>query len=229
MNTSKTDWPSSLTDDELDELDRYLRAHVQQGDDRMLLDGVHGLLSALAVGPLQVLPDEWLPEVLHEPFANEREGNRVLELLAKLNDSISAELDVDAYEPILGEIDTEHGPQLSAAGWCEGFSRGIDLRAALWEGRLADDPQLMELLGPVMALAVDDGVLSADAEFEKLSDEEYDECLSQVPAVLDAVGQYWQAKPATEAELEAMVQRHTAPDTGNDGTPPRHRSGHWVH
>jgi len=229
MNTGKTDWPSSLTDDELDELDRYLRAHVREGDDRLLLDGVHGLLSALAVGPLQVLPDEWLPEVLHEPFANEREGNRVLELLAKLNDSISAELDVDAYEPILGEIDTETGPQLSAAGWCEGFSRGIDLRAALWEGRLADDPQLMELLGPVMALAVDDGVLSADAEFEKLSDDEYDECLSQVPAVLDAVGQYWQAKPATEAEVEAMVQRHTAPETDHDGTPPRHRSGHWVH
>ncbi|HEX8776945.1 MAG TPA: UPF0149 family protein, partial [Rhodanobacter sp.] len=79
MNTSKTDWPSSLTDDELDELDRYLRAHVREGDDRLLLDGVHGLLSALAVGPLQVLPDEWLPEVLHEPFADEREGNRVLE------------------------------------------------------------------------------------------------------------------------------------------------------
>src|SRR6185503_962008 len=167
MNTSKTDWPSSLTDDELDELDRYLRAHVQEGDDRLLLDGVHGLLSALAVVPLPVLPDEWLPEVLHEPFANEREGNRVLELLAKLNDSISAELDVDAYEPILGEIDTETGPQLSAAGWCEGFSRGIDLRAALWENRLAEDPQLMELLGPVMALAVDEGVLSADTGFER--------------------------------------------------------------
>ncbi|MEW9571669.1 YecA family protein [Rhodanobacter sp. Si-c] len=228
MNTSKTDWPSSLTDHELDELDRYLRAHTNGEDGRLLLDGVHGLLSALAVGPLQVLPDEWLPEVLHEPFADEAEGNRVLELLAKLNDSISAELDVDAYEPILGEIDTETGPALSAAGWCEGFSRGIDLRAALWEGRLADDPQLMELLGPVMALAVDDGVLSADAEFEKLSDEEYDECLSQVPAVLDAVGQYWQARPVTEAELEAMVQRHAEPE-GGDSAPPRHRSGHWVH
>lgn len=229
MNTSKTDWPSSLTDNELDELDRYLRAHTSGEDGRLLLDGVHGLLSALAVGPLQVLPDEWLPEVLHEPFADEAEGNRVLALLAKLNDSISAELDVDAYEPVLGEIDTDTGPQLSAAGWCEGFSRGIDLRAVLWESRLADDPQLMELLGPVMALAVDDGVLSAEAEFEKLSDEEYDECLSQVPAVLDAVGQYWQAKPVTEAELEAMVQRHTEPETHGDNAPPRHRSGHWVH
>ena len=51
---------------------------------------------------------------------------------------------------------------------------------------------------------------------------------AQVPAVLGAVNQYWQAKPATEAEVEAMV-RQQQPDTGDDGNPPRQRSGHWVH
>lgn len=225
MNTTPDDWPSSLDDDELDELDRYLRTQAQEG--HLLLDGVHGLLSALAVGPLEVLPEEWLSEVLHEPFADEAEGNRVLELLAKLNDSISAELDVDAYEPILGEVETETGPVLTAAGWCEGFSRGIDLRAGLWESRLAEDPQLMELLGPVMALAVDEGVLSAEAEFEKLSDEEYDQCLAQVAPVLGAVSQYWQEHPVTEAELDALT--HAAPVENEEPTPPRQRSGHWVH
>jgi uncharacterized protein len=86
----------------------------------------------------------------------------------------------------------------------------------------------MELLGPVMALAVDEGILSADTEFEKLSDDEYDECLSQVPAVLGAVNQYWQAKPATEAEVQAMVQSVPEPED-DDNAPPRQRSGHWVH
>jgi uncharacterized protein len=225
MNTPKSDWPSSLDDNELDELDHYLRAHTGEGDLR--LDGVHGLLSARAVGPAQVLPEDWLPEVLHEPFADEAEGNRVLALLAKLNDSIGAELDVDAYEPILGEVDTDAGPALSAAGWCEGFSRGIDLRAGRWEKRLADDPQLMELLGPVMALAVDEGILHADAEFEKLSDEEYDECLAQVPAVLGAVNHYWHEHPVSEAELEAAVRVADEGDSHNP--PPRQRSGQWVH
>jgi uncharacterized protein len=223
MNSPPTEWPSSLTDEELDELDRYLRSHADEG--RLLLDGVHGMLSALAVGPLDVLPDEWLPEVLHDPFVDEAEGNRVLELLAKLNDSIRVELDVDAYEPILGEVDDETGPALSAAGWCEGFSRGIDLRAGLWEKRLAEDPHLMELLGPVMALAVDEGILSAEAEFEKLTEEEYDECLAQVAPVLGAVDQYWREHPTTEAELDALAQA-PAP---TPGTPPRQRSGHWVH
>jgi uncharacterized protein len=224
-STTNADWPSSLDDSELDELDNYLRAHAQDG--HLLLDGVHGLLSAIAVGPMQVLPEEWLPEVLHEPFADENEGNRVLALLAKLNDSISAELDVDAYEPILGEVETESGPALSAAGWCEGFSRGIDLRAGLWEKRLADDPSLMEMLGPVMALAVDEGILSAEAEFEKLSDEEYDECLAQLPAVLAIVNHYWDEHPATEAEIDAAT--HDNQTKQEQTPPPRHRSGHWVH
>ncbi len=119
---------------------------------------------------------------------------------------------------------------LSAAGWCEGFSRGIDLRAGLWENRLADDPQLMELLGPVMALAVDEGILNADAEFEKLSDDEYDECLSQVPAVLSAVNQYWQehARHRGRTGSDGAAAR---PDENDEpqATPPRQRSGHWVH
>jgi uncharacterized protein len=223
LNTPKSEWPSSLDDKELEELDTYLRAHGGEGD--LMLDGVHGLLSAVAIGPLEVKPEEWLHEVLHDAFDDEDEGNRVLALLAKLNDSISAELDVDAYEPILGEVDTEEGPLLSAAGWCEGFSRGIDMRAQVWENRLAEDPTLMQLLGPIMALAVDEGVLQADTEFEKLTDEEYDECLGQLPGVLNAVGEYWRESPPTEAELQAL----TRPRTEGEEGPPRQRAGHWVH
>ena len=215
--TAKTEWPSSLDDNELDELDRYLRAHTGEGD--LLLDGVHGLLSALAVGPLLVLPDEWLHEVLHEPFVDEEEGNRVLALLAKLNDSISVELDVEAYEPILGEIELEDGnAALSAQGWCEGFSRGVDLRARLWETRLGADSQLTEVLGPIMALAVDEGIFATDAEFSPLSDEEYDECLSQLPASVGAVAQYWRELPPTPDEL-------SQPTSDSDASNPRRRRG----
>jgi len=223
LNTPKSEWPSSLDDAELEDLDKYLRAHGDDG--ALMLDGVHGLLSAIAIGPLEVKPEEWLHEILHDAFEDEDEGNRLLALLAKLNDSISAELDVDAYEPILGEIDTEDGSMLSAAGWCEGFSRGIDMRAQLWENRLATDPELMQLLGPIMALAVDEGVLQADAEFEKLTDEEYDECLGQLPDVLNAVGEYWRQNVPTEEELAAM----TRPRVDGEEGPPRQRSGHWVH
>ena len=86
------------------------------------------------------MPDEWLPEVLHAPFSDEEQGERILSLLAKLNDSIIGEIEAETYEPILGEVDLEGGGvALSAAGWCDGVSRAIDLRASAWESRLAEE------------------------------------------------------------------------------------------
>jgi uncharacterized protein len=214
-------WPASPDDTELEELDRFLRARA--GDDDLLLDGVHGLLTALAIGPAPPKPDEWLPEVLHAPFVDAGEAKRVLALLAQLNDAIAPELGTGAYEPILGEIDTrENQTTFSARGWCEGFSRGIDLRAPSWEIRLGHDTQLMELLGPIIALAIDDGVFESDADFAPLSDEEYDECIAQIPAAVGAIADYWQEHPITDEE-----HARTGADTLEH--PPRRRGGRSVH
>jgi uncharacterized protein len=216
-------WPASLDDTDLEELDQFLRAHA--GEDALLLDGVHGMLSAIAIGPEHATPDEWLPEVLHAPFVDEDEGKRILELLARLNESVELELETDSYEPILGEIELDDGDSaLSALGWCEGFSRGVDLRARLWEARLGADSQLTELLGPIMALAVEEGVFATDADFAPLSELEYDECLAQLPAAVAAVANYWHEQPPTAEELAGRAA--AAEDPAN---PRRRRGGRWVH
>jgi uncharacterized protein len=208
----------SPSDNELEELDRFLRAHA--GDEDMLLDGVHGFLTALAIGPVPAKPEEWLPEILHEPFADADEGERVLTLLARLNDAITPELETGSYEPILGELEVEDGPPaFTARGWCEGFSRGIDLRAPSWEGRLGQDSELMELLSPIIALAIDDGVFESDADFAPLGDEDYDECLAQIPNAVGAVAEYWRSHPLAADET---------PGEGG-ALPPRRRGGRWVH
>ena len=212
------DWMVSPSDSELEELDKFLRAHA--GDEDMLLDGVHGFLTALAIGPVPAKPEEWLPEILHEPFVDANEGERVLTLLARLNDAITPELETGSYEPILGELDVEEGPPaFTARGWCEGFSRGIDLRAPSWEGRRAQDSELMELLSPIIALAIDDGVFESDAEFAPLGDEDYDERLAQIPNAVGAVAEYWRSNPLGADET---------PREGG-GLPPRRRGGRWVH
>ena len=217
------DWEPTLADGELEELDQFLRAHA--GEDALLLDGVHGLLSAVNVGPEQAAPEEWLPEVLHDPFLDENEGRRILELLARLSESIGYELETKQYEPILGEIELDDGrTALSAQGWCEGFSRGVDLRARLWEARLGADSHLTELLSPIMALAVQEGVFQTDAEIEPLTETEYDECLAQLPASIEAVAHYWSELPPTSDELA----RRAEPADPATGTP-RKRGGHWVH
>src|SRR4029077_5425295 len=124
-------------------------------------------------------------------------------LLARLNDAISPELETGVYEPILGEIDADDGSTaFTARGSCEGFSRVMDLRAPVWEGRLGQDSKLMELLGPIIALAIDDGVFESDAEFAPLGDEDYDECLAQIPHAVGAIAEYWGENPPTRKEQE---------------------------
>lgn len=216
-------WPSVLDDADLETLDQFLRAHA--GEEDLLLDGVHGLLTAIGIGPQPAAPEEWLPEILHEPFADEAEGRRILALLARLNESVELELEADSYEPILGEVELEDGDTaLSAHGWCEGFSRGVDLRARVWESRLGADSRLTELLGPIMALAVEEGVFATDAEFAPLSEQEYDDCLSQLPHAVSAVAHYWRESPPTAEELAAATE-----PTAEGGGPRRRRGGRWVH
>lgn len=216
-------WPMALEDSELETLDQYLRAHA--GEDALLLDGVHGLLSAIGIGPDRPTPDEWLPEVLHDPFADPDEGKYILELLARLNESIDIELDSEVYEPILGEIELDDGDSaLSAQGWCEGFSRGVDLRARLWEARLAVDSQLTELLSPIMALAVEEGVFETDVEFAPLNEHEYDECLAHLPSAVWAVANYWRENPPTSDERASREQPGEIEQSMR-----RRRGGRWVH
>lgn len=218
--------PTSLDVAELEELDQYLRANA--GEDDLLLDGVHGLMTALAIGPLPPKPEEWLPEILHQPFRDEQEAQRILSLLAHLNDTIGPELETGSYEPILGELEPDpqnngSDVEYSARGWSEGFSRGIDLRAPAWETRLGQDMELMELLSPVIALAIDDGVFVSDAEFDSLSDEEYEECMARIPSAVVGVSRYWRHHPPTEEELQAALEAH------QEGPVPRRRGGRTLH
>jgi uncharacterized protein len=216
-----------IVDTELVVVDRYLRGHARDSDETMLLDGVHGMLTALAIGPDPALPEEWLPEVLHAPFEDPEQGAAVLGLLAKLNDSIPAELESEVYEPVLGEVAPEPAvnSDLSAAGWCEGFSRGIDLRASIWEARLAEDGELLEILSPIMALAVDEGVLAADMPIAKLDDDEYEACLAQIPDAVEAVAHYWRVRPPTERERTAGG----GASSSAFANAPARRGGRWVH
>ena len=216
-----------INDAELEVLDRYLRGHARDSDETLLLDGVHGMLTALAIGPDPALPEEWLPEILHAPFEDPEQGAAVLGLLAKLNDSIPAELESEVYEPVLGEVAPEQdvSSDLSAAGWCEGFSRGIDLRASIWEARLAEDGELLEMLSPIMALAVDEGVLAADVPIAKLDDNEYVACLAQIPDAVEAVAHYWRVRPPTERERTAGG----GASSSAFASAPARRGGRWVH
>ena len=53
---------TSLSDDELEELDRFLLSEATSGA-TMLLDMLDGYLTAIVIGPTTILPSRWLPGV----------------------------------------------------------------------------------------------------------------------------------------------------------------------
>lgn len=189
---------------ELDELLAQLK-----NEDALHLDGAHGLLSALAVSPEAINPDEWLPLVLGQ--SPEVDDPSVLaslvERLGRLFKSIVTGLDHYNYDPIFSQHEQESSASsagapdaedmvLDVGGWCEGFSMGIDLRSAMWEGQMQADPQLVELLAPIVQLGVDDGVFAdlQDDTVPALSDAEREQLINQLASVLLDVKHYWEER-----------------------------------
>lgn len=223
--------PYGLELHELDELHEFLARRAESGG--LMLDAVHGLLTAVVIGPEPIPASEWMTHVVQteENFASEDEANRILALLIRLYNSIVQELDSLSYQPIFGEVDddTENesdepgGAGLSARGWCEGFSLGVDLRGKLWEGRMRRDPQLLDLLNPVIALAAEEGMLETDEGelIEPLSDDEFEDALNHVAGAVADVQQYWRNQPpqVEEGLPNAPVARRLL----------RKRDGQWLH
>lgn len=216
--------PYGLDASELDELHDYLVAHA--GPDGLMLDGVHGLLSALVAGPEPVTASEWLPHVIDQEtgFDDADQANRILSLLVRLYNSVVQELEALTYEPIFGEYEDEDGgADLAAVGWCEGFSLGIDLRSGVWESRMSSDPRLMDLLDPIIRISADEGLFESDTaeQLAELDDDERELLLRAVGGAVADVQQYWREQPPT-------------PDEGAHPEPEpkpvlRRRAGRWVH
>jgi uncharacterized protein len=209
---------------ELDELHDYLVAHP--GPDGLMLDGVHGLLSAIVAGPEPMPASDWLPHVIDEEagFEDADQANRILSLLVRLYNSVVQELEALTYEPIFGEYEDEDGgADLAAVGWCEGFSIGIDLRGPVWEARMTGDPRLLDLLDPIIRISADEGLFESDTseQLAELDDEEREQLLRAIGGAVADVQQYWREQPP-------------APDEGIDPVPQpkpllRRRAGRWVH
>ncbi len=148
-----------LTAAELDGLDQLLQALPAEGC--MSLDGVDGYLTALQVGPSEVLATlgtaEWLPMVWGgdgpgganeaAPFASKRQRKATVVLLLRHLRHLAELLAVsqEAWEPIFSIA--EQGPTewADARDWCTGFLQAVDLMPGAWGVSLAD-PALASLL-----------------------------------------------------------------------------------
>lgn len=203
--------PLPLDEQDFEEVDKLLES--LGAEDGLRLDGAQGLLTALIVGPQEIGPEDWLPVILGgEPLgAPSPKLQRLLDLLLRLKSSLAHGLDLHSYDPIFAEHDGEGDDDIhsiDAGGWCEGFSLGVDLNAEIWEQRMQEDRTLLDMLAPIVALGVDDGVFAEvrNPDQAPLSERERDIVVAQLASVLIDVRQYWQEHPPeTSAPVGATL------------------------
>lgn len=192
---------------ELDALDRTLLNLPQDGV--MTLDGLDGYLTALLVGPPEVLATlptaQWLPVIwggdadaeTAAPFASNRQRkNTVVAVLRHLR-HLAAQLatDLDQWEPIFSLAEQGEREWADASDWCAGFLQAVDLHPQAW-GAVWDSADLGAQLAPLLQLGGGLGdELDADGSDEDdLSDPETVDTLSRmVPEAVLALRAHFHA------------------------------------
>jgi uncharacterized protein len=136
---------SPLSSEELDELEAFLMED-RDGPDAMMLDTMDGYLHAVAIGPVTLNPQEWLPPIwghtpaqgMVPPAQSLEQINRILQLVMRHFNCIIAGLEVpspDIY-PHWSVMEFDGREFEDAESWAWGFVQGIDLCRADWQSLL---------------------------------------------------------------------------------------------
>jgi uncharacterized protein len=200
---------AALSDAEMDELDRFLMSDATS-DNTMMLDCLDGYLTALATGPVSILPSQWLPGVWgptekDEPvFDSFKQAERITGLIFRQLNGIIGSLqhNPDEFEPI---FDTAIFPDNSheyADGemWAYGFMSGIMLQRESWQA-LFDDPNGVEVLRPIYLLGAEEATPEEEALTE--TPEQREKLTEQIPASVAWIYRFW--LPYRDAMAERSV------------------------
>lgn len=147
-----------------DELDEFLMSD-QTSDETMVLETLDGYLTALAIGPVTVMPSVWLPGVWGPAeedapeFETTEEAERIIGLIFRhMNDIIyGLDQDIDSHGILIGSrpdpVTRRNYPD--GEMWAYGFMKGVALCRGEWEPAF-NDPAASEALRPIRLLYGED-------------------------------------------------------------------------
>ena len=173
-----------LSEDELEELDRFLLQELPSVVDCMTLDELDGFLHAIAIGPETVMPNRWLPKVwnlddggMMPPMDSLERVNHLLSLVMRHYNSIVSHLEQmpDNLQPIFGTDQSKEGEYDDAGLWAHGFIEGVKLSLSAWQPLLSS-PQGQEWYRPLQLLGDDDVTM---ANLDRISTKAQIEALNQ--------------------------------------------------
>jgi uncharacterized protein len=208
-----------LSDKEFQELDQFLLSD-RCAEDGMTMDSLHGYLTALAIGPEEVLMAEWLPKVWGShgakgpEFKNQKEAERITGLIARFMNEVAMTFDVapKEFEPLYCEHEVDGRTLIDGEAWAWGFWEGIDLRAEAWEpiwsSEVGEFAEKIYLLGAEEIEEEEMQLVDDPVKRHKMAIE--------VEAAIPHIHRYW--KPLRKSAVQ-QVQRN-APKVGrNDPCP----------
>ncbi|NTV60873.1 MAG: UPF0149 family protein [Chlorobiaceae bacterium] len=158
-----------LSEEELLELEELLvSSWLPSG--AMTLDALDGFLTSLAIGPVPVGTEEWMPVVLGSEGSTFREEqpeemlHRIHSLAIRYGNSIAAIMrdDPDAFSPLfeLSTFPCAEDEESAVQVWAEAFMVGIEMRYDDWApliemAEMTDEEgeRTAMLLGPVLLLS----------------------------------------------------------------------------
>jgi uncharacterized protein len=209
-----------LDDAEIARLDALLEAANPQ--ESMTVEELDGFLAALACSPEPVPEAEYFPVVIgRRDDAGDADAAQAHPELARLlerhRQSVASQLYTgDQYAPVLA-----YDEEGVARGndWAIGFVRGMAMRPDAW-GALDDDPEVAELLDPVMVLVGEVEPTEEGGEPpEPVRDEDRKALMDDMFGAVMDVYEYF--RPQRERNLgPAKPARRTVPKVGrNDPCP----------
>ena len=154
-----------LSDEELDELDRFL---ISDGTPEECMDiaMLDGFFTGLAIGPTAILPSQWLPAVWGETeddpmaFESAEQTQRIVNLVMRMyNDRIQdLQEGIDDYVPLIYQSEHEGRTVPIIDEWCMGFIRAIELDPEGWQPLVEADPEEEGgLLAPMLLYGTEEG------------------------------------------------------------------------
>ena len=208
-----------LSDKEFKELDQFLLSD-RCAEDGMTMDILHGYLTALVIGPQEVVMAEWLPLVwgadpgVTPQFKNDKERDRIVGLIARFMNEIAITMEVapKEFEPLFCEHEWEGRGLLDGEAWAWGFCQGMEMRQELWQPIL--DSNLAPLMHSIYLLGAEeieeDEMILVDDPVKR------DKLAIEVEAAIPEIQKFW--APLRKSAVE-QIQRD-APKVGrNDDCP----------
>ena len=174
------------------DLDAYLSSD-RSPENCMQLSDLDGLLTAVAVGPSPIPPEEWLAVVWGgaEPaFRGAREEKQVSAAIMGRYQEIVAELEL--HPAVVEPVFYEQEGYIIVSDWAEGFLDGVKLRLSEWSRLIGTGDNAMMI--PLAVHWVDDDgepIISVDDDVRVRIDDEAPEL---IPAAVVAIHRYWRTQ-----------------------------------